>query len=64
MASKDQDREPVVAVCGAEARIYGPKEENGVRPLLNIKQLPHHGAALLFAQEFEDRDRRVTRKAQ
>ena len=50
----DQEREPVVAVCGNEARTFGPKESNGVRPLLRIQTFAHHGAAVQFAQEFEE----------
>lgn len=53
-SKKDQSREPVVAVCGNEARVYGPVEPNGVRPLLRIKTFPHHGAAKLYAQDFEE----------
>ena len=45
---------PVVAVCGAEARVYGPVNEFNRRPLWNIKQFAHHGAAVLYAQEYED----------
>ena len=45
----------VVAVCGNEARIYGPIDtKTNRRELWNIRQFPHHGAALLFAQEYED----------
>lgn len=51
---KSPDKEPVVAVCGKEGRVYGPVEENGVRPLLRVMQFPHRGAAILYAQEFEE----------
>jgi hypothetical protein len=51
------EQEPVAAVCGKEVRIYGPFPENGpkVRPLWQVKQFPHRGAALLFASEHDDR---------
>lgn len=45
---------PVVAVCGAEARVYGPVNEFNRRPLWQVKHFQHHGAAILFAQEYED----------
>lgn len=51
---QDPAREPVVAVCGSEARVFGPAEPNGVRPLWQIKQFAHHGAAVQFANEYEE----------
>lgn len=48
--------EPVVAVCGSEARIYGPVNSKGRRPLIRVQQFQHHGAAVQFAQDFEDPD--------
>lgn len=46
--------EPVAAVCGNEVRIYGGKGENGIRPLQQIKEFAHRGAAVLYATEFDD----------
>ena len=46
--------EPVVAVCGNVARVYGA-EDKGRRPFMFERVFAHHGAAVLFAQEFEDR---------
>lgn len=55
---KDPQREPVVAVCGSEARVYGPQEgpEHGdkVRPLWRVVQFRTHGAALDYAHTYED----------
>ena len=48
--------EPVVAVCGSEARIYGPVNNRNRRPLIGVKQFKHHGAAVQFAHDFEDPD--------
>lgn len=52
---KSPEKEPVVAVCGAEARVYGPVAENGRRPLIKVLEFAHRGAAILYAQEFEER---------
>ena len=48
------EHEPVAAVCDTEVRIYGGKEKNGVRPLQQVKQFNHRGAAMLYAAEFDD----------
>ncbi len=53
--SVSKENKPVVGVCGNEARIYGPLDEQTKRrPLQRVVEFPHHGAAVLFAQEFED----------
>jgi hypothetical protein len=46
--------EPVATVCGNEVRIFGGKQKNGIRPLQDIRTFPHHGAASLYATEFDD----------
>ena len=54
MSSNPLDK-PVVAVCGSEARVYGPIDaKTSRREFLYQRDFPHHGAALLFAQEYED----------
>lgn len=47
------ERINIAAVCGNEVRIYGEKFGEQPRPLLKVLIFPHHGAARLFAQEFE-----------
>lgn len=56
---RDPEREPVVAVCGSEARVYGPvpdlsKAPRDPRPLLQVKQFSHRGHAIQFAEDFEN----------
>jgi hypothetical protein len=51
---RNPEKEPVVAVCGKDAFTYGPIEPNGIRPLIRKQTFQHHGAAILFAQEFEE----------
>ena len=51
------ERINLAAVCGSEVRIYGEAIGNGPRPLLKVLNFPHYGAALLFAQEYEDQQR-------
>lgn len=51
----------VVGVCGSVAKIYG-LPYNGVRPLLEIKQFNNYGAAKLFADEYEDKQRQNKQK--
>lgn len=49
------EEKSVVGVCGSQARVYGALDRfSGVRPLMRIVDFPHKGAALLFAQEFEE----------
>jgi len=50
------DKIKVVAVCGNEARIYSTLKTG--RKLLSVRQFAHKGNAILFAQEFEDNQRR------
>lgn len=50
---KEEDL-PCAAVCGDEVRIYGEREPNGVRPLLKVRRFAHYGAAVLFAQEYDE----------
>ena len=55
MSSSNQADKSVVGVCGSQARVYGPiDKETNRRPLKSIIDFPHYGAAVLFAQEFED----------
>ena len=49
-----QSDENVVAVCGCEARVYGPMQGNGRREFKYRRDFSTHGAAVLFAQEYED----------
>ena len=52
------DRINIAAVCGNEVRIYGLAQHgNRPRPLLKVLHFPHRGAALLFAQEYEQDQR-------
>jgi len=46
----------VAAVCGDEVRIYGAisREPPYHRPFIWRKKLSTHGAALLFASEYEE----------
>lgn len=53
------EHEPVATVCGNEVRIYGGKEKNGIRPLRQIKEFAHRGAAVLYATEFDDTTKRA-----
>ena len=56
--TKDPVREPVVAVCGREARVYGPvdnpESRKQFRPLWRVVEFRTHGAALLYAQTYEE----------
>ncbi len=45
----------IAAVCGAELRTYA-KVKHG-RHLMNVRQFAHHGAAVLYATEFEESQR-------
>lgn len=54
MRNTNPELEPVVAVCGNVAAVYGPKENNGIRPLMYRKTFPHYGAAKQFAHDFEE----------
>ena len=48
----------IAAVCDNEVRIYGPLSGNSTRRrLLRIEEFPHHGAALAYAVEFDDKQR-------
>jgi hypothetical protein len=50
----------IAAVCGNEVRIYGPAISDGDRrTLIRVETFPHHGAALAYAIEFDDRQRGV-----
>ena len=54
----DPSQCPVAAVCGNQVRIYGIPHKaikGEVRPLVNIINIRHHGAALQYAQEYDDR---------
>jgi len=54
MASNSSDR-PVVGVCGSQARVYGvPDPKTNIRPLMYVRNFQHRGAALNFANDFED----------
>ena len=46
----------VAAVCGREVRIYG-EVTVGRRFFIRKEEFSTHGAARLFAQEYEDRER-------
>ncbi len=51
------ERINVVAVCGNEARVYGLRRADGTRQFLWAGQFAHRGAAIQFAQEYEDQQR-------
>ena len=55
----DPSQCPVAAVCGNQVRIYGIPCKNfkgiEVRPLVNIINFRHYGAALAYAREYDDR---------
>lgn len=55
---KDPAREPVVAVCGKEARVYGPmhnpEDRNSRRPLWRVVEFRTHGAAVQYAMTYEE----------
>lgn len=48
----------VAAVCEDRGMVFGEVQKNGRRPLREVKQFPHHGAARMWAQEFDERQRR------
>lgn len=47
-----------MAVCGAQARVYGPMlnpdDRKSLRPLWRVVEFSTHGAALHYAQNYED----------
>jgi len=45
------------AVCGDEVRLYGAVGYGGRRPLLKVEKHANHGSAVLFAQDYDDRQR-------
>jgi hypothetical protein len=47
----------VAAVCDNEVRIYGGVEENGRRPLFAVHEFKHHGAAVNYAQEYDEAEK-------
>lgn len=54
MATSPSDKS-VVGVCGAQARVYGPIDpKTNIRPLRQVINFPHRGAALDFAHDHED----------
>ena len=60
--SLDPSACPVAAVCDKQVRIYGPLEPGRlkgreVRKLLRVINFRHHGAALQYAAEHDDRSR-------
>lgn len=53
------ERISVAAVCGNEVRVYHPLSTGETeRKLFYTKQFPHYGAAKLYADEFEDSQRK------
>jgi hypothetical protein len=54
----NDDRISVVAVCGKEARVYGPFEHAiERRPLRAVHVFNHNGAAKEFAADYEAKQR-------
>ena len=54
----DPSQCPVAAVCGNQVFIYGIPErtkKGEIRPLVNIINFRHYGAALQYAKEYDDR---------
>jgi hypothetical protein len=50
----ERDKNPVVAVCGNEAMVYGDQhEKTGIRPLRRVEVFTNYGQALEFAREYE-----------
>ena len=47
----------VATVCGNEVRIYDGVDESGRRPLLLVLSCKHHGAAVNYAQEYDDAEK-------
>lgn len=56
------DKSKVAAVCDNQARIYGPVQPNGRRPLMAVYDFPHYGAALVFAVEFDAAQKQASRQ--
>lgn len=57
---------PVAAVCDNEVRIFGPAvpaKKGLVRRLWRIHFFPHHGAALLYAREHDERHNPALRES-
>ena len=58
-ANMDINKIPVATVLQeGVVRIYGPVEQNGVRPFLEQRQFANRGQALEFAREFDQRQRK------
>lgn len=51
------DKLKVAAVCGRQARVYAPVQPNGRRPLLAAYDFQSYGQALVWATEFDDRQK-------
>lgn len=56
------EKSKVATVCDCQCRIYGPVQLNGRRPLTAIYDFPTRGAALVFAVEFDDTQKRANRQ--
>ena len=54
----NENKNPIATVCGNEVRIYGPLEKTR-RPLMRVIGFPHHGAALNYAQEHDDKNKPI-----
>jgi hypothetical protein len=58
MEAKTLDRKRVAAVCGNEVIIFGRQRSSGSRERMETMVFGHHGHALAFAVEFDERERR------
>ena len=59
MEKKTLDKKQVAAVCGNEVIIFDRQRSNGTRQRLESSTFSHYGAALAFATEFDDKQRRL-----
>ena len=48
----------VATVCENEVRIFGETKDNGRRPLLRVLRFPHYGAAVNYATEFDEAEKK------
>lgn len=47
---------PVATVCDNEVRIYGSVGPKGRRPLIKVISFKSKGAAIMYAQDHDDRE--------
>jgi len=59
MEKKTLDKKQVAAVCDNEVIIFDRQRKNGTRERKESQTFPHHGAALAFAVDFDEQQRRL-----